>query len=349
MNKLTKILVSLVASFAISLSAFAGELTVTGAAKATYGTVSGQANGDNGLGVANELTFAASGELDNGWAWTYKVALDPDTTAAGGNALNDDSALTLTTNVGSFAICASDCGLSAALEFSADAYSLMSDTGYGEGKTEPVNISSYMNMQYHTPAGLLPFGIVGKVAYATSGDTSLQSSNASNITPSATVGSTTMYRIESAPIDGLKVNASYAIQDSANAITSDEQDSESGAIAAKYAMGNFTIGYGKAWIAPRAANGTTAGATTVEYYENTNYSIGVAVNDQMTISFTDETSEANYLTSTTVGYDVGAQSVQAAYTMGGMTLALARTNYDNVGYASGVDVTETVLAVSMAF
>ena len=64
MNKITKIIASLLASTALTFSAFAGEMTVTGTAKATYGTVSGQANGDNGVGVANELKFSA-GLLSN--------------------------------------------------------------------------------------------------------------------------------------------------------------------------------------------------------------------------------------------------------------------------------------------
>ena len=350
MKNITKIVVSLFASFAIAFSAFAGELTVTGTAKATYATLSGKANGNNGLGVANELGFGASGELDNGWTWNYAIALDPDTTAAGGNALNDDSSLTMSTPYGSFAVCASACGLSAAGDFNANSYAWITDTGYGEGKIEPVNISSYSNIQYHTPAGLLPFGIVGKIGYATSGDTSLQSSNASGIARSSTVGATTMYRIEAAPIDGLKVTASFAEQDQASGVSTDEQDSESGAISAKYSAGSFTVGLGRTWVAPRLANFSgSVGATTVESYEATNVSVGFVVNDSLSISFSDESSEPTYATSTTVGYEQDTQSVQAAYTMGGMTLAVAHTNYDNVGYVNNADVTETILSVSMAF
>ena len=99
MKKITKILISLFASTMVSLSAFAGELTVTGTAKATYNTVSGAANGDNTLGVANEFTIGAAGELENGWTWTYALDMDPADTAAGGAALNDDSALTLSTRI----------------------------------------------------------------------------------------------------------------------------------------------------------------------------------------------------------------------------------------------------------
>jgi len=350
MKNITKIVISLFISLAISTSAFAGALTVTGTAKATYNTLSGMANGDNGIGVSNELGFGATGELDNGWTWSYAMALDPGEASEGGNAVNDDASLKLSTPYGNFAVCASDCGLSAHGDFSVNAYAWITDTGYAEGKVEPTNISSYTNVQYHTPAGLLPFGLVGKIGYATSGDKGLYSSNRNNITPSSTAGSTTAYRIEAAPVDGLAVSASYITQDGAVAAgATDEQKEENGAIAAKYAIGQVNLGASRSWSAPRAADGTAAGATTVETYVNTNYSIGVAVNDQLSVSFSSETSAPEYQTSSTVAYDQDTTSIQAAYTMGGMTIAVARTNYDNVGYSNGADVTETILSVSMAF
>jgi len=351
MKNITKIIVSLLASFALSLSAIAGELTVTGTAKATYNTLSGKASGNNTIGVSNELGFGASGELENGWTWSYALALDPAETAAGGAALNDDASLTVTTPYGNFAVCAHACGLNASLDFGANAYAVITDTAYAEGKAEPANIDSYSNMQYHTPAGLLPLGIVAKIGYATSGDTSLYSSNRNNIARSTTVGATTMYNVSATPIDGLKISSSFAEQDGAVVLgKTDSQKSESGAISAKYSMGNFTVGLGKAYIAPRIALASAAtGATTVESYENTNISIGFAVNENLSVSFSDESSEPTYLTSATKGYDQDTQSIQAAYTMGGMTLAIARTNYDNVGYVNNADVTETLVAVTMAF
>ena len=353
MNKITKIVASLILSFAVSMSAFAGELTVTGTAKATYSTYSGNANGDNSIGVANELGFSAAGELDNGWTWNYAIALDPDgTTAGGGSAINDDSKLTLTTPYGTFAACGSDCGLGAQLAWSANAYAVITDTAFAEGKQEPVNISSYQNVQYHTPAGLLPFGTVLKAAYAPSGNTVNGSANTANTTKSATIGNTTQYSISTSPIDGLAVSASYTDQEGGDvAGQTDDQSEEGGAIAATYAIGSFKLGVGKAWRAPVLADVTTStnGATTAEFYENTNYSVGFNVNDNLSVSFSRETSEVNYLTSTTVAYDQETDSIQAAYTMGGMTLAVSRSTYDNVDYKNKNDVTETLLAVTMAF
>jgi hypothetical protein len=350
MNKLSKIIVSLMTSFALSFSAFAGELTVTGTAKATYSSLSGQVTGDNTIGVANELKFGAAGELDNGWTWDYFVELDPGSAAGGGNAINDDSSFAVTTPYGVAKFCSSECGLSAAGNFNANAYAWITDTAYAEGKVEPVNISSYQNMQLHTPAGLLPFSTVIKAAYAPSGSTVVNSANASNTTKIATLSNTTQYRVETTPIDGLDISASYTEQDGGDVTgATDEQQSESGTIAAKYAFGSFTVGLGKSYVAPRIADVTGSGATTIESYENNDMSIAFAVNDSLSLSYSSEKSEMTYNTSTTASFDQDTKSLQAAYTMGGMTLALARTDYDNVGYADTVNATENLFAVTMAF
>ena len=352
MKKITKILISLFASTMISLSAFAGELTVTGNAKATYNTVSGNATGDNTIGVSNEISIGATGELENGWTWTYNINLDPaDTTDGGGAAINDDSKLVLSTNLGTFAAFGHDGGLNVSGNFSANAYSWPTDTGFAEGKFEPANISDFMNVQYHTPAGLLPLGIQAKIAYAPSGSDRNRSANTSTTIPGGTIGNMTMYQVSATPIDGLSVSASYGTMDAARGVKTNEQEDQSGAVAVKYATGPFTFGVSRSLDAGSIVDGGASNvvATTVEYYENTNFSIGFAVNENLSVSYSNESSEQNFVTASTVGYDQDTQSYQAAYTMGGMTIALARTDYDNVGYVNNVDVTETMFAVTMAF
>jgi hypothetical protein len=44
-----------------------------------------------------------------------------------------------------------------------------------------------------------------------------------------------------------------------------------------------------------------------------------------------------------------SKALQAAYTMGGMTLAISRANHDNNGYTVGAEVDQTLFAVTMAF
>ena len=100
------------------------------------------------------------------------------------------------------------------------------------------------------------------------------------------------------------------------------------------------------YIAPLLADGST---DRVESTENTNYSVGYNVNDNLSVSYTNEKSENENTTSATVTSDMKIKSVQAAYTMGGMTVAIAASDYDNVGYIDAINVSEVILAVTMAF
>ena len=92
MKNIIKTIAVLVSASLISVVAKAGELSVTGSAKASYVINGGQQNTGKGLGISNELMFSASGELDNGYTWNYHTELDM---ADGGAASNDDTALVI--------------------------------------------------------------------------------------------------------------------------------------------------------------------------------------------------------------------------------------------------------------
>ena len=347
MKNIAKILFVVISSLSLMLTAKAGEMTVNGTAKATYNATSGQQK-DNGLGVANELTFTASGEMDNGYTWSYSMALDPSTTDTdtSGQANNDDTSITLGMNdFGSIKLCVSTCGNNKKYAFDASAYGKMTDTGLSEGNIYPDDEGSYATMQYHTPE--LPFGTTLSAAHGNQ-KVDGQSSNAQV----ASGDSATFYSAVTKPVDGLTLSASYYEKnDYDNGLNNSVvQGEEGGAYGAKYAYGNLTVGYGKSFKAPEDDNTTrTDGATQVEYYENTGISVGYAVNDDLSVSYTTETSEANYQTSSTTNYDIESDSIQVAYSLGGATLSLARTDYENIGYANGVDATETIIALTFAF
>ena len=171
MNKLTKLLFSVISSVAIATSAFAGEFSVTGGVKATY-TILGNTgtSGTNGLGkglgISNEFSLSASGELDNGMTWSYAQDID-------GATVQDDASLAFGTDYGTVKVCVSECPLSTKYAFDNSAYGVGSDTGYGGGAASTStmqygsNISSYNNIQYHAPADLLPFGMTFQSWYNT--------------------------------------------------------------------------------------------------------------------------------------------------------------------------------------
>jgi hypothetical protein len=86
----------------------------------------------------------------------------------------------------------------------------------------------------------------------------------------------------------------------------------------------------------------------VRQYKNTKASVAYNVNDNLSVSYEQEKSNRELIVQTTEN-DIKAQAVQAAYTMGGMTLSVSVGSTDNVGYALDNDVTQTLFAMSMAF
>jgi hypothetical protein len=294
MKNIIKLVFVLFASLSV-VSANAGELTVTGTAKFTYDISSSDSaaaanESGKGLGVTNEISFGASGELENGWTWTYNMALDPAgaSTAAGGNAVNDDTGLAVTTPYGTIAANISQGSLNKQLTYSAAAYKAGVDLGYG-AVIDPVGVGDYNNLQYHTPAGLIPFGTVFKVAYSPSADVegsasdnnqgaaaSLAANTASTDFTGYTISSTgrstfaptavkgiTEYSIETKPIDGLTVSGSYVDIDSSIGKSTDHSQYEAGAVTVKYAYGPVTLGYGRNAITPH-----TASAAADSYWAN---------------------------------------------------------------------------------
>jgi len=350
MKKIMNTLLVSIASLSLMFSVNAGELTVNGTAKATYLMTSGVQD-DNGIGVTNELNFTASGEMDNGYAWSYSMELDPSTgSAAGGEtagaAVNDDTALSLKMNdMGTVKVCVSECGNNKKYSWDNSAYTSLTDTGYSEGIVYPSDLGAYASVQYHTPE--LPFSTTASIGYG-QGKVDGQSGNTTGVTAS---NSLEEYSLVTKPIDGLTLSASYYEgKDYDDGLTTEEALEEGGAWGVKYAYGNATLGYGRSYIAPETTTATrAAGTTTAEHYKNTGMSVGYAVNDDLSVSYTREKSDISYQTSATASNDIKMNSFQLAYSMGGATLSLARADYDNAGYVKDVDVTETVLAVAFAF
>jgi len=62
-----------------------------------------------------------------------------------------------------------------------------------------------------------------------------------------------------------------------------------------------------------------------------------------------EKSEANYKTAATATVELETSTISAAYTVGGMTLAIAQASHDNVGYVANNNAKSTIFNLSMAF
>jgi hypothetical protein len=349
MKNIIKSLMVLLSSVSLFSTAFAGEMSVTGTEKATYHIASGS-DDEPGIVINKHLDFTASGETDLG-AWTYQIQMEPST--AGVQTIAD-SKLTLTTGFGTLGVFVSEGSLDLEDAGSRSVYARPTDTGFDDGQVDNPGVSAYNNAQYHSPAGLLPFGIVGKIAYAPSADTTINDSNtlgAQTTKAAGTVYGLTSYQVTATPMDGLALGASYSKANSQGiAGTKDQAELEYGDVYVKYDIGAIGLGYSQSRYTPV---GTTAAAQVVEYYKADNYSIAFSANENLSLSYEVEKS-TRYTAETAsaaqeANKEITSKAIQAAYTVGGMTLALGHQTHDNVGYITGYDVNTTLVAVTMAF
>jgi hypothetical protein len=345
-------------SYTFSL-AQAGELTVTGSAKASISSASGSGgvgvSQGKAIGISNEFSLGASGELDNGWTWTYQQDID-------GATVQDDAQLKLTTGFGTVGAFVSEGGLDADNAASQSVVARPSDTSYSEGMFDSFDLSGMNTIQYHTPAGLIPFETVVKYAYAPSTVSAINSHLASGAQTSGTftrnTGAETSikqtssmgesaehWRIDAVPMDGMKIGADYVDYKTVHAALG--QDPESGSAYVTYAYGPATFGYSRNYTSFAMVGATTENLT--ESLTGRKYSVAVNVNDNLSVSYENEQSTPESQTAATVDYTLKAVGYQAAYTMGGMTIALAHNEFDNVSYVNNRDVSDTVFSIAMAF
>jgi len=359
MKNMLKTLLAVLSSLAISFSAYAGEFAVSGSAEATYIIGGTDDSNSKGLGITNELKFTASGEFGNGYTWSYGMALDGADAAA-----NDDTSLVLgLADLGTVGIFISDGGLSQELGYGIGAYAVGSDAVNVGTLERGRDISDYNNVQYHLPAGILPFGITVKAGYAPNlnaadgasgkeGNTIETTTNATGIGTATKVGQdASMYQVTVQPIDGLSVGADYFRADGSSAT---QQQYESGNLFAKYAMGPVVVGYGLTRIAP---NTNKASSTAIQRYDNTQYGVQFAVNENLSISATKEKSERQTQGAITNGNtsrtktekETTVDTFAVAYNIGGATLAITKSEASNAGYTTDKEVDMTLVSLKMAF
>ena len=363
-----KIMLALLTSVSLVGSVNAGELTVTGSAKATYNLLSGGAAGaergeGRALGLTNEIDFGATGELDNGYTWKYQVQMDPGATTTAGGGGVDDSRLELTTGYGTLGIYVSEGGLDTDNSASQSVYGRPTDIGLSTGITDGPGIGSFNNVQLHTPAGLLPYGISIKGAFAPNAQSGITSGNASGTANGAGnfLGHVEQYQIKATPIDGLNIGGDYLRHtNQGNVTTKVTQQEESGSLFATYAYGAASIGYSETLVAPLIlgltatetgiSNTGTTGRNTAgaRLIENKKMSIAYNVNENLSVSYEVEKSNRELIVNATEN-DIKSEAIQAAYTMGGMTLSVSRGDTQNASYTNGNDTTQTLFAMSMVF
>lgn len=347
MKKLNILVAALLSVFLIS-SANAGEVTVTGSVAASITTAGsdnaagGSTTGDGqSLAITNDIDFGASGELDNGIKWTWQTQLDGGTI--------DDSQLTFTSDWGTIGLYVTEGGFNFKHGGSQMALGYGSQIGNAAGFVDPDDASSFNNVAYSTPAGMLPFGLVAKAAMTMGNGTDTNNPGDSTLGSATTERDGRNYSLEAAPIEGLKIGASYFTVEQQSGPSQNAQKEEQGAYYASYKVGPIGVGYSKALIAPALGNSGVSGTTNAyNHYENDSYSIGFVVNDSLSVSYGHETSHRN-LTTDAAEYDITISTIQAAYSMGGMTATIGVKDIENGNYTQNQNTNEAHLVLKMAF
>jgi hypothetical protein len=358
MKNISKLLVGILFSSLVMAPSFAGELSVTGGATATY-TIGGDNPGaGKNLGISNEIDFSASGELDNGYTWNYQVQLDGASTA------NDDTKLTLGTDYGTIGFFVTEGGLSQELVHGVGALGVGFDylspaNGTAGAFQTGYDVSSYSNVQYHMPADLLPLGLQAKIGFVPDMNDTTQLSakedNGTNPGPHNKGRNLTMLTVSATPIDGLKVAGDVAQtseETGTPGVGGGGDEGISANVGAKYTMGQFSVGYTEGGYQPAVETGVTV------TYENKFYGLQFDVNDQLSVSYNVDESERSTRATTIVATAAGTtetkvameqESVQLAYTTGGATIGIAQVEVDNSDYTAGRTETQSVVSLGISF
>jgi hypothetical protein len=349
MNKITKLFLVILSASSLTLSAIAGELSVTGGATATYKIGGADQNAGKGIGVSNELDFNASGELDNGFTWTWQAQLD-DATAA-----NDDTKLVVGTPYGNLGFYVSEGDISTKFKYGIGAMGPGSDYAGTSTINHGLTMNSYNNMGYSTPAGLLPYGITAHASYSPNLSSAAgASAKAEGAQATKTLGTDmTAYALHATPIDGLKIGADYHVMSGGTNVS---YHTESAGAYAKYTQGPLSVGFARTGYQPSENTATAIGSAPATYDTNM-YGVQYAVNDALSISLSQEKANENAGTNLsgvsvrTTGTDVKMKvnHVQAAYVVGGATIGLAIADTSNADYTADKNEKVTTLSIAMAF
>jgi outer membrane protein OmpU len=319
MNNFKKVGLTALAGSLIASSAFAASMSVTGGADISL-VNSSNADQGNGFSSGDSLNFSASGELDNGFVITSNVEID------GGNeddrsvviAMPEMGTLTFQQS-GSTAMGAVDDVMPTAYDSSWDVLGSTTTAPATGQALKATTIGGYgTNNEFSYSAPEMVEGLGVTISYTPSG--------------ASRPDGTTSFALAYTGVEGLTVG--YAEEDNGLSGTS---KIDANTMYAKYAFGSFTVG---------VQSSEADGGLAADDDEFSAHGITYQISDDLTIGY--HASEYQFGDKTA---DQETKSVQAAYTMGGMTLKAQSVSMDNVGGSTAArdDVDGYKFSVSFAF
>ena len=133
---------------------------------------------------------------------------------------------------------------------------------------------------------------------------------------------------------------------------------------AQYAYGNFKFGVYQGYLEPAIADkagsadtADTATASNGNQYRFDGMGVEFAVNDQLSLSFTNEEFErrnnaaiaAGATTRTVASVTAEQDTIMAAYNIGGATVGVSLIDTSNSDYTAGQDESKTIFSLAMEF
>ena len=336
MNNLNKIGVSALCGTLAAISAAqAGELTVSGGADLTWISKSDAVTG-NPIGMASAVSFAGSGELDNGWGVAISIA-------QGDASAYSNTNITITLpGLGDVKIQqgVSGTGIQRYDDITPTVWEEADGAGIGATINKIAGTSAGATIEI-TPTEVMPAGLTTHFAWSKDSDSGQANDKVAGGV-SGTLGSGWDMTVEASSdltgVDGLTLYAGMAeVEQYQNSGTHNGDVSEK-VYGIKYAAGSFTVGY-QVTEEDNGRTGTTG-------YDNTTYGITFNVNDDLSIGYNHTESDGKGASA-----DPEVDSLQAAYTMGGATFSIAEVDVENAGYstAATADLNGTVIKLGLAF
>ena len=315
----------------VATSAIAGELSLSGGAKVSYVTKSGTLETTNvvasGYAMDQEISASGSAELDNG----FTVSLSHGLSGSGAEG-SDTSSITLDMgDMGSLYYNDTDGhgGLAGLEDKMPKAYEEAND-GLGTTATAATmaKMASGAGFGYSTSVG----GATISIGYSDNLGASANRSDGGQDTTSASVDSSSSVAI-TYPVEDMGLTVFGGVGTEGQA---DGKELDHSTIGATYAFGPATVGY--------QINDEDDSATGGTDYETEIYAISFMVNENFSISYGEHNTEKS---GTSV--DQEAESMQASYSMGGMTLNLKDSSMDGVAHTATNDHETTEVMLVFAF
>jgi len=338
MNKLKLLGVSALCGSLAAVSAQAGEMSVSGGANATYTTKAGAVTGQP-LGMATNLTFKGSGELDNGNTFAVTIAHDDQ---------NGYSTADISVDMAGIGKITFDQGGGTGLDRLDDkmptAWEESFDAGAGSNIVTVTGAGGGTDIEWAIDAGMLPDGMTAYFSYAPFANGDKVNDKAVSGTDAGAAGTGHGWDIvvEHASLaDGLTAFAGYSSIEQQGNADDDKDDKDSWVVGFTYAVGGFTVGY--------QHSEESMGQGAVDAYENDAYGVSFAVNDDLSISYGSHESDQSKDIPGSVSLET--TSIQAAYTVGGASFKLARSDVSNGSYstAAAQDYDVNSIMLSLAF